>query len=144
MTFTRRKFIESSAMAALAATFGHAAGGIAAGRDKGLAGMGAHPLSYLRREHFEPFVNTALTIRNEAGRTSVVYLREVADITETINMERGYRGESFRLSFDAPRRSALNQGMYQFEHENLGQFSLFLAPVGGGGGNLEAIVNRIC
>jgi hypothetical protein len=73
-----------------------------------------------------------------------VDLREVADLSEKINVERGYSGDSFRLSFDAPRRAALRQGIYQFEHENLGQFSLFLAPVGASGGKLEAIVNRVC
>lgn len=148
MTFTRRKFIQSSAMAAVAAALGHAAGGTVLGSETGLfAGTsekGPHPLSYLKREHFEPFINTTIKIRSEAGRTAVITLREAADLKNQINTDRGYTGESFRLAFDSTRKTGLAQGTYHFEHENLGRFSLFLVPVGGSGVHYEAIVNRVC
>ena len=144
MKFTRRKFIESSAMAALAAALGNAAGGPAFGRDSGLFAKGPHPLSYLKREHFEPFIDTSVRIRNDQGRTAVVRLREVAELKNQINTGRGYAGESFRLTFESPRKTDLGQATYHFEHENLGRFSLFLVPIGGSGVHYEAIVNRIC
>lgn len=144
MKLTRRNFIHSSATAALAATLG----GSALGRDSGLypvsRGKGPDPMSYLSREHFEPFINTAIRIRNEAGRTAVVRLRETVDLKNQINTDRGFTGESFRLSFDFPRKMDLAEGTYYFDHENLGRFYLFLAPIGGSGIHYEAIVNRIC
>jgi hypothetical protein len=144
MKFTRRKFIESSAMAALAVAIGNAAAGPALGRDSGLFAKDPHPLSYLKREHFEPFIDTAVRIGNDEGRTAVVMLREAADLKNRINAERGYAGESFRLTFESPRKTDLGQGTYHFEHENLGRFSLFLVPIGGSGIHYEAIINRIC
>jgi hypothetical protein len=144
MKFTRRKFIESSAMAALAAALGNAAGRPAFGRESGHFGKGPHPLSYLQREHFEPFIGTSVRIRNDEGRTAVVRLREAADLKNQVNTDRGYTGNSFRLAFDSERKTGLAQGTYHFEHENLGRFSLFLVPIGGSGVHYEAIVNRIC
>jgi hypothetical protein len=139
MKFTRRKFIQSSAAAALAATLGHAAGGTSVAR-----GLALDPLTYLKREHFEPFIDAAFIIRNDAGRTATVRLREAFDLKESINEKRGFVGDSFRLGFNASRKADLGQGTYHFDHENLGRFSLFLAPIGGSGIRYEAIINRIC
>lgn len=148
MTFTRRKFIQSSAIAAVAAALGNAAGGAVLGRETGLFARssenGPHPLSYLTREHFEPFIGNAVRIRNEEGRTAVITLREAADLKNQLNTQRGYTGESFRLAFESARKTRLPQGTYHFEHESLGQFALFLVPVGGSGIHYEAIVNRVC
>lgn len=139
MKFTRRNFIQSSVVAALAATVGNAAG-------KGVLGRfsGQDPLSFLKREHFAPFIDTAFRVSGNAGRTATIRLREAGDLKNQINEGRGLMGESYRLGFDAPRKLNLAQGTYHFDHENLGRFSLFLAPVGGSGIHYEAIVNRIC
>lgn len=131
-------------MAALTATVGHAAAGPALGRESGLFAKGPHPLNYLQREHFEPFINTSVRIRNDEGKTAVVQLREAADLKNQLNIDRGYAGESFRLAFESARKTRLAQGIYHFEHENLGRFSLFLVPIGGSGVHYEAIINRIC
>lgn len=144
MKFTRRKFIESSVTGALAATVGHAVAGPALGWDSGLFQKGPHPLGYLKREHFEPFINTSVRVWNEEGSRAVVWLREAADLKNQVNTGRGYAGESFRLSFDSARRTDLAQGTYHFEHESLGRFSLFLVPIGGSGVHYEAIINRVC
>jgi hypothetical protein len=146
MKFTRRKFIESSAFAALAATLGHVAGGSALGRGTGIF-FGASkpgPLTYLKREHFLPFINTGFRVRNEAGRTAELQLKQAVDTTMSTNYQRGFRGDSYLLSFDTTRKMGLTQGVYEFDHEYLGRFSLFLAPVSGTGFHYEAIINRIC
>ena len=74
----------------------------------------------------------------------MIWLREATELKEQINIDRGFKGESFRLGFESPRKSGLTQGTYQFDHENLGRFSLFLVPTGGSGVRYEAIINRIC
>ena len=53
-------------------------------------------------------------------------------------------GESFSLLFAAPSAPALPQHMYRFEHDQLGQFDLFIVPVGYGPGvaHYEAVFNR--
>jgi hypothetical protein len=140
MNFTRRKFIQSSALAALTATVGHA--GVA--RVSGLAAGGPDPLGYLKREHFESFIGGGFRIRNDAGRWASIRLRDVIDLKIDINEKRGYAGDSFRLGFEASRKSGLVQETYHFDHENLGRFSLFLVPVGGSGIRYEAIINRVC
>jgi hypothetical protein len=140
MKFTRRKFIQSSALAALAATVGRAG----VGRDSGLVAGGPDPLGYLKREHFESFIDGAFRVRSDAGRTVSIRLREATDLKIDINEKRGYAGDSFRLGFDTPRKAGLAQGTYHFDHENLGRFSLFLVPVGGSGIRCEAIINRVC
>lgn len=139
MKFTRRNFIQSSAVAALAVTVGKAAGKSVFGRFSG-----PDPLGFLKREHFAPFIDTAFRVSSDTGRTVTIRLREAVDLKNQINEGRGFTGESYRLGFDAPRKFGLVQGTYYFDHENLGRFSLFLAPIGGSGIHYEAIVNRIC
>lgn len=138
MKLTRRKFIQSSAVAALAATVGNAAGG----RD--LSRKGLDPVSYLLREHFEPFLNTPIRITSDKGATAVVWLRQAVDLKIQANVDRGLTGDSFKLGFESSRKARLGQGIYHFDHDNLGRFSLFLTPVGGTGIHSEAIINRVC
>lgn len=138
MKFTRRNFIQSSAVAALAAAVGNAAGG------HGFSRRGLDPVSYLLREHFEPFLNTAIRITNDEGAASVIWLRQAVDLKIQVNVDRGLTGDSFKLGFESSRKTRLGQGIYHFDHENLGRFSLFLTPVGGTGIHSEAIINRVC
>lgn len=142
MRLSRRKFIQSSALGALTATLGSAA---ERGPDFFPARVerSSDPISYLRREHFEPFLDTAMRVTNENGKVLVVWLRKVGDLTQQINQERGYDGNSYLLSFDVSRKKAITEGTYRFDHENLGRFSLFLAPVGMAGAQYEAVINRI-
>ena len=144
MKFTRRKFIESSAIAAFAATVGYAAGEKGGPLFDGSSKRLDEPLEYLLREHFEPFINTSISIRNDKGGTATIWLREAEDLKEKINVDRGYTGESFRLGFDAARKTNLGQGTYHFDHDILGRFSLFIAPIGGSSVRYEAIINRVC
>ena len=53
--------------------------------------------------------------------------------------------ERFSIVFRGPREGALQQGMYQLQHERLGAFELFLVPVGQDqdGVYYEAVFNRL-
>jgi hypothetical protein len=56
------------------------------------------------------------------------------------------RGECFSLVFRGPAGVALDQRTYRVEHGALGDFSLFLVPIGqadDGRQELEAVVNRL-
>ena len=54
-------------------------------------------------------------------------------------------GDSFSLLFRGRVRSGIVSGTYRLEHPSLGEFELFLSPVGRGvkGIDLEAVINRI-
>jgi hypothetical protein len=53
--------------------------------------------------------------------------------------------ESFSVIFNAPGGPMLPQGTYSFEHEQMGQFDLFIVPVGREGGSIQyqAVFNRL-
>ncbi len=56
------------------------------------------------------------------------------------------RGECFSLVFRGPAEVPLDQRTYRVGHAVLGDFPLFLVPLGpceGGGQQLEAVVNRL-
>ena len=55
------------------------------------------------------------------------------------------RVEVFSLEFHGPAASPLPQAEYQFDHPIVGEFSLFIVPVGGDGDALqyEAVFNRL-
>ena len=55
------------------------------------------------------------------------------------------QGERFAITFQGPRDRLLPQGTYQFEHEQIGSFPLFIVPVGTtkGGIQYEAVFNRL-
>lgn len=53
--------------------------------------------------------------------------------------------ESFALLFRGPLSAFLGQGMYRFEHEQMGAADLFIVPVGRdqSGYTYEAVFNRL-
>src|SRR2546423_5559763 len=55
------------------------------------------------------------------------------------------QGERFAITFQGPHDRLLPQGTYQFEHEQIGSFPLFIVPVGAakGGIQYEAVFNRL-
>lgn len=97
---------------------------------------------YLTSKHFEPLVNTCFeVVTGQMGFQ--LTLKEVAELASKANQFRGYYGESFSLMFEGPRNASLVAGTYEFKHERLGEFSLFVSPVGKSGTDYEVIVNRI-
>ena len=55
------------------------------------------------------------------------------------------QGARFSLLFQGPHDRLLPQGTYQFEHEQIGSFPLFIVPIGAakGGIQYEAVFNRL-
>jgi hypothetical protein len=55
------------------------------------------------------------------------------------------QGESFSLLFRGPRAPQLAQGMYEFAHDQIGAFALFIVPVGADAESVryEAVFNRL-
>jgi hypothetical protein len=55
------------------------------------------------------------------------------------------QGESFALVFRGPRAPQLAQGMYEFAHDQIGAFALFIVPIGAHTDSVryEAIFNRM-
>jgi hypothetical protein len=55
------------------------------------------------------------------------------------------QGERFAITFQGPHDRLLPQGTYQFEHEQIGSFPLFIVPVSSASGGMqyEAVFNRL-
>ncbi len=99
-------------------------------------------LTFLKREHFEPFLNTVFQFQPAEGRSFNLQLIAAENSSRSANEKQGLSGESFSLLFEASRKSKISQGNYQVNHA-LGNFSLFISAVGLRGNRFEAIINRI-
>ena len=100
------------------------------------------PLAYLRLATYQPLEGATFTLHHP-HRPVPARLVAVESQTARGPKERSRR-EQFSLIFETQRGEPLPQGTYQLEHPSLGQFPLFLVPVGRGrkGVELEAVVNR--
>lgn len=99
-------------------------------------------LTYLKREHFEPFINTLFQFQPETGRAFTLTLMAAENTAREVNQQQGFSGESYSLLFESSKKTKIAQGIYQVNHE-IGSFSLFITPVGLRGNRYEAVVNRI-
>ena len=100
-------------------------------------------LNYLRREHFESVVNTFFQFQTEERVDVKLKLVAVDNLRLITNDQQGFVGESYSLLFEGTKKSKIAQGNYQVNHNTLGQFMLFIVPVGLRGIRYEAIINRI-
>lgn len=146
MKITRRNFIRISGTAVIAAgllgSVGSVAGQSRAGDVFTVPSESlSDPLLYLTRAHFEPFLNTAMRVR-DGEEVLHLQLVELPDHTLPANHKRGFYGESFSLILSAPARSGMKAGLYTIEHPVLGTFMLNLNPVGKGN-RYEAVINRV-
>jgi hypothetical protein len=73
------------------------------------------------------------------GKTIELELIEVAEVNYSP------RQEAFSILFRGPLDFRLQQGMFDFEHEKLGSFSIFMTPVARreDGFHYEACFNRL-
>lgn len=72
-------------------------------------------------ESFGSLLNTTFHIN--ATEPISVKLVEVSEKKETPRLER------FAILFLGPLTPSLDQGLYDFEHDQIGQFTLFIVPV---------------
>jgi hypothetical protein len=91
-----------------------------------------------RHGTFAPLVGNSFAIHHPDGGVAQV------ELVGTTELPGG--GECFSLVFRAPADVSLEQCTYQVKHEALGDFPLFLVPLGpsgDGGQDLEAVINRL-
>jgi len=91
-----------------------------------------------RHETYEALVGTTFDIERPDGDRVAV---ELVDVTELPG-----RGECFSLVFHGPTDVPLDQRTYPVGHGTLGDFLLFLVPLGpnaDGAQELEAVINRL-
>ncbi len=101
--------------------------------------------THLRRSSYTSLVGSAFTILGADGTSVALRLVEVTDLARAAR-EPKYAGHDdvFALLFEGPRATVLMQGTHTVRHATLGEFSLFIVPVGGGAGAqlYEVVVDR--
>lgn len=149
MNITRRNFVRLSGMGALSAVALGSVGRVfgQALSDDGLyripAGDNSDPLNYLLRAHFEAVVGTNFKAGIEGESAVTFRLKSVNDLSRDLNEKQGIRGESFSLVFENVSRQRAVPGIYVFDHEILGKFTLLLSPANKTQKTFEAVINRI-
>lgn len=93
----------------------------------------------LTKELFTECLNTTFRLRLAGAADINLVLTEVSVGQETA------RQEQFALLFQGPNEFILRQGIYSFTHDAIGDFELFIVPVGqdSNGVAYEAVFNRL-
>jgi len=101
-------------------------------------GGSAHGPRYLRHATYVPLVGSTFKIHRLHARPLSVTLLSATRLPSEA-------GESFSLIFRGHGNAKLGQETYTLEHPRLGEFPLFLVPVGAPlkGQDFQAVVNRI-
>ena len=148
MTITRRKFIQLGTVTAFSAGALLSLPASASEKSPGsmmdqIARARAREESKLSYAAFAACLNSQFTLVTENSSRIAIQLVEVENQLKTRKRE-GVR-ENFSLAFKAQSHEPLVQNTYQFEHEKLGKFDLFIGPVKSGkyGHIYEAVINRI-
>lgn len=144
MAISRRKFIQTSAVAAVATGIPlSAAANDSNSSLRSLAGnlLNLNGTSSLNMATFKANVNTVFTLSNEKGETANVTLKSVYDWRSAGNRS---SKECFSLMFSGSGTS-LRQDTYTVKHASLGTFSMLLAPSGMNKRDkkYEAVFNRL-
>jgi hypothetical protein len=91
-----------------------------------------------RHSTYVPLVGSSFDIERPGGEHVAVELVDATSLPSS--------GECFSLLFRAPTGVALDQRTYRVEHAALGEFPLFLVPLGpgdNGAHQFEAVINRL-
>lgn len=96
-------------------------------------------LDQLDLASFQPHCNESFNCTDEHGASVSLRLASAEDMGSTP------RQEQFSLIFEGPEAPALQQGLYQLAHPQLGRFLLFLVPLQPSPGTwpYQAIFNRL-
>lgn len=142
---SRRQFIvDAGALLAVSAALPLGLPGIASGAEGlALAPATLDGLDFLDQASFASALRSIFHVRTTAHRSVSMRLIGVVDMAPK-PASGAVAGECFSLLFRAPRRVALTQGTYAFSHASLGEFGLFIVPMGSDrkGAHFEAVINR--
>jgi hypothetical protein len=83
------------------------------------------------RDKFARAVGSTFILKDTEGQSVGIELAEVSEARERPHQL------SFSITFLAPESMAVEQGLYDVEHEGLGTMQLFLVPVGMKEGRME-------
>ena len=135
MATSRRNFLKSGSLVALAAGIPLASLERVLGYDRGASAMAG-----LTRKDFAEHLNQDFLIHHAESKVAV-RLVEV----ESLGAATPY-GEAFSLLFRSDHSTALKQNTYVIEHGKLGRFSFLLVPMrtrDKSAVSYEAIINRL-
>ena len=77
----------------------------------------------LTHEEFSKHVNSKFQVENEENIPVELELIEISEL-------KLHPGQTeFSLEFRSPLNMFLNQGVYNFKHDQMGQFELFIVPI---------------
>jgi hypothetical protein len=93
----------------------------------------------LTHEAFAKHLGTKFEIQVESDKAIELELTEVSEL------EQSERQEQFAIVFRSPNEVFLGQGIQRMEHEQLGQFEIFIVPISRDdkGDRYEAVFNRV-
>ncbi len=93
----------------------------------------------LEQEEFSKHLNTNFRIQFNEGQTVEAELIEVSELSLAGRQAR------FAIIFRTPHQPFIGQGLYKFEHDQMGSFELLIVPVeqDAKGTNYEAVFNRV-
>ena len=139
---SRRRFITGIGVAAAGAALLAIGGQLIATRR-----LPEVPGETLMRSMFTRRVGDAFQVHQGAA-SAVLRLADVRDLPALAREQAQASAEkerSFSLLFTAPIDLMIGQGMYRFEHEQVGGFSLFIVPMAPGedAHYYEAVFNRL-
>ncbi|HEY6229826.1 MAG TPA: hypothetical protein VIW64_01065 [Pyrinomonadaceae bacterium] len=93
----------------------------------------------LTHENFAAQLNKNFRVRIDEANAVDLVLADVSELKSTS------RQEQFSIVFHGPLELFLGQGLREFAHDEMGEFSLFLVPIGKGDDSYsyEAVFNRL-
>ncbi|SRR5258708_32456745 len=93
----------------------------------------------LQHEVFTENLNTIFRVQINPEREIETELVEVTELRMSAAQER------FTVIFRGPNEVPLGQGMWNFAHDKMGEFSLFVVPISrdDSGTSYEAVFNRV-
>jgi len=145
MSISRRNFLQVGAVAAVAA--GAPCLSVLASENKDKKLVSSKGIPIMSKATFAALVNTSFFILPERQKKVKVELIEVQDQVPAADQKRAARAgkECFSLAFRSSSHPRLKQQTYQFKHDALGNFDLFIGAVKSEKHGLvyEAIINHL-
>jgi hypothetical protein len=92
-----------------------------------------------QHEDFVPQLNTKFSVKVDETNAVDLFLTQVGELKTSA------RQEQFSIVFRGPQDVFLGQGIRQLEHDEMGDFSLFLVPISqdDNGFYYESVFNRL-